>query len=273
MVVGSNPTGPTTLIRSVIGPKWRVGYIRLMKIVVFTGAGVSRESGLLTFRDSVDGLWEGHDVMTVASIQGWWNDPQTVLDFYNARRRDVRKAVPNEAHFALAELEKEHEVTIITQNVDDLHERAGSSRVIHLHGELFKARPADDRQALLPSEGDWPKFNPDRIVRWLDDLNLGDCDSLGYQLRPHIVWFGEGLPEIETALDIALSPDVDILIVVGTTLNVYPAAMVATETQAKKVYVIDPNPPTLDVKGLTVLRQPATIGVRTVVEEVLSKTS
>jgi NAD-dependent deacetylase len=244
-----------------------------MKIVVFTGAGVSRESGLLTFRDSEDGLWEGFDVMTVASIQGWWNDPQTVLDFYNARRRDVRKAEPNPAHLALAELEAHHDVTLITQNVDDLHERAGSKNVIHLHGEVFKARPADDAQATLKTDGDWPKFDESRIVTWRDDLNLGDVDKFGFQLRPHIVWFGEGLPEIERAMAIALAPDVDILVVVGTTLNVYPAAMIATETRANQTFVIDPAPPPLNVPSLTIVKQPASIGVRKVVDEILSKYS
>ena len=244
-----------------------------MKIVVFTGAGVSRESGLLTFRDSEDGLWEGHDVMAVASIQGWWDDPQRVLNFYNARRRDVRKAEPNAAHTALAELENEHDVTVITQNVDDLHERAGSKNVIHLHGEVLKARPADEAQARKSTTDAWPVFDQQRIVDWFEDLNLGDCDALGSQLRPHIVWFGEGLPEIERAMDIALSDDVDVLIVVGTTLNVYPAAMIATETRAKTVFVIDPAPPPLNVKGLKILKQPATTGVQAAVDEILSKSS
>jgi NAD-dependent deacetylase len=244
-----------------------------MKVVVFTGAGVSRESGLLTFRDSEDGLWEGHDVMAVASIQGWWNDPQRVLDFYNSRRRDVRNALPNAAHFALAELEKMHDVTVITQNVDDLHERAGSRNVIHLHGEVLKVRPADDSQATLKTTGDWPKFDETRILEWTEDLNLGDCDSKGFQLRPHIVWFGEGLPEIERAMEIALGDDVDVLIVVGTTLNVYPAAMIATETLANRAYIIDPDPPVLNVKGLTIVRQKASLGVRSVVDEILSKSS
>lgn len=231
-----------------------------MKVVVFTGAGVSRESGLLTFRDSEDGLWEGHDVMQVASIQGWWNDPQTVLDFYNKRRQDVRRAEPNAAHRAIASLEEHHEVVVITQNVDDLHERAGSSNVIHLHGEVLKARPAE--------------LEPDNasIVDWVEDLNLGDCDAQGRQLRPNIVWFGEGLPEIERAMDIALADDVDVLIVVGTTLNVYPAAMIATETRAKRVFVIDPAPPPLNVKGLRILKQPATTGVQMAIDEILSKT-
>ena len=242
-----------------------------MKIIVFSGAGVSRESGLKTFRDSEDGLWEGFDVMTVASLQGWWDDPQTVLDFYNMRRREVIAAEPNDGHLALAELERIHDVTVITQNVDNLHERAGSQKVIHLHGEVLKARPADPAQALLDSNTDWPAFDQERIIPWSKDLNLGDCDSKGAQLRPHIVWFGEALPEIDRAMEIALAPDVDILIVVGTTLNVYPAALLATETKAQTVYVVDPEPPPLRVRGLNIVKQPATKGLRFVVNEILSR--
>jgi NAD-dependent deacetylase len=229
-----------------------------MKIVVFTGAGISRESGLKTFRDSEDGLWEGHDVMAVASIQGWWDDPQRVLDFYNWRRREVLTVEPNAAHVALAELEREHDVTIVTQNVDNLHERAGSTNVIHLHGELLKARPADDE------EHRW-------IIPWTKDLNLGDVDAAGSQLRPHIVWFGEGLPMLPYALSMALADDVDVLIVVGTTLEVYPAALVATETKANRVYLVDPAPPALRVRNLTRIPEAATTGVRKVVDELLAK--
>jgi len=228
-----------------------------MNIVVFTGAGVSRESGLKTFRDSEDGLWEGHDVEAVASIRGWWKDPQRVLDFYNVRRREVIKAEPNAAHRAIAELEKNHDVIVITQNVDDLHERAGSTYVIHLHGEVLKAKAADG--AIGGS------------IEWREDLNLGHMHPLTKnQLRPDIVWFGEGLPKLDEAMDIALAEDVDILIVVGTTLNVYPAAYVATETKAKRVFVVDPAPPELPVRNLTVVKEAATTGVRQVVDELLS---
>lgn len=227
-----------------------------MKIVVFTGAGISRESGLKTFRDH-DGLWEGHDVMTVASIKGWWENPKLVLDFYNWRRRELFNVEPNAAHRALAELERDHDVTIITQNVDDLHERAGSSKIIHLHGELLKARPADDE------EHRW-------VIPWTKDIELGDQDAVGSQLRPHIVWFGEGLPKLPEALGIALADDVDVLIVVGTTLEVYPAAMVATETKADRVYLVDPAPPTLAVRNLTRIAEPATTGVPKVVAEILA---
>ncbi len=221
---------------------------------MFTGAGVSRESGLRTFRDSVDGLWEGYDVMKVASIKGWWEDPATVLSFYDMRRSEVINAEPNEGHRAIADLEKDHEVVVITQNIDDLHERAGSSHVIHLHGEVLKAHPTDDVTA---------------TIEWRRDLKLGDLDERGVQLRPFVVWFGEGLPELEKAMEIALAPDVDILIVCGTTLNVYPAAMVATETKAKKVFVVDPNPPELSVKNLVFVRERASTGLREVVDQLL----
>lgn len=222
-----------------------------MKIVVFTGAGVSRESGLRTFRDSGDGLWEGYDVMQVASIRGWWQDPATVLSFYDMRRREVLAAEPNPAHYAIASLEDRHEVTVITQNVDDLHERAGSTHVIHLHGEVLKVHPTDDVTATRP---------------WTGDLQLGDTDERGIQLRPFVVWFGEGLPELPRALDIALSSDVDVLIVSGTSLNVYPAAQIATETRARRVFVVDPNPPDLDLPNVEWIIAEAGIGLPKLVE-------
>jgi NAD-dependent deacetylase len=230
-----------------------------MKIVVFTGAGISRESGLKTFRDSKDGLWEGYDVNEVASIQGWWADPQKVLDFYNMRRREVRSAEPNAAHFAIAELDKDHEVVVITQNIDDLHERAGSREVIHLHGEVLKARTVED------------DIN---AIDWLDDLNVGHMDpETGLQLRPFVVWFGEGLPLFDAAIAKAISPDVDVLIVVGTTLNVTPASFIATQTKAKRIYVVDPTPPTMPRKGVRYVTEPATIGVRAVVDEITASTA
>lgn len=223
-----------------------------MKIVVFSGAGVSRESGLKTFRDSEDGLWENFDVNEVSSIKGWWKDPEKVLAFFNVRRAEVRRAQPNDAHRALADLEKAHDVTIITQNIDDLHERAGSTNVIHLHGEVLRARPVDDEETSIP---------------WTGDLHLGDLDpKTKAQLRPFVVWFGEGLPKLQEAMDLALADDVEVLIVVGTTLNVYPAAMLATDTKAKQVFVIDPDPPALAVPNLKVVREPATKGVRLVVD-------
>jgi len=223
-----------------------------MNIVVFTGAGVSRESGLKTFRDAGDGLWEGYDIREVASALGWKKDPAKVLEFYNMRRRQVLAADPNAAHHAIAQLERDHEVIVITQNIDDLHERAGSSHVIHLHGEILKVRPEN---------------NPNRHLDWTADLNVGDVDPLtGVQLRPHVVWFGEGLPLLDDALDIAHSPDVDALIIVGTTLNVFPAALVATDTKAAQVFLVDPAPPQLYVPNLEVIPEAASTGVSKLVE-------
>ena len=204
-----------------------------MKIVVFSGAGISQESGLDTFRKG--GLWDGMSVNEVANIQSWWVGPeskQRMLDFYNYRRRECLNAKPNAAHLALAELESQgHSVTIITQNVDNFHERAGSTRVFHLHGELMKARPDDDE---------------DSIVDWTGDMKLGDLIN-GSQARPYIVWFGEGLPRFEAAYEAATEPDVDVLIVVGTTLEVGPANLCAYHAQARKVFVVDPDPPTFGI--------------------------
>lgn len=200
-----------------------------MKIVAFTGAGISKESGLDTFRKG--GTWDNLNVRDVAYVDRWWRseeDRQRMLDFYNGRRRDVRNAEPNGAHRALAELEGNgHSITVITQNIDDLHERAGSSRVIHLHGEIMKARPDGDEETLLP---------------WTEDLNLGHLHE-GVQLRPHVVWFGEGLPRFEEAFEAATHPDVDVLIVVGTTLEVGPANLCAFCTLAPTLYLVDPDPP------------------------------
>ena len=175
-------------------------------IVVLSGAGISAESGLKTFRDS-DGLWNGYDVYEVASPQGWHKNQQLVLDFYNARRKDVAAALPNAAHARLAELEQAFEVTVITQNIDDLHERAGSTNIIHLHGEIFKMRSVADEHSIFEIRG---------------DINLGDLAADGTQLRPHIVWFGEAVPMMEKAA--ALLHDCDYFVVVGTSLQVYPAA-------------------------------------------------
>lgn len=227
-----------------------------MKVIVFTGAGMSRESGLKTFRDSDDGLWEGHDINEVATIQGWRKNPQKVLDFYNMRRQDVLRADPNPGHLALAELEEDHDVTIITQNVDDLHERAGSRKVIHLHGEVLKVRSAEDESS--------------EVLHWTKDVNLGDLHPVdGGQLRPHIVWFGEGLPELDRAIRIALADDVDVLIVVGTTLQVYPAAMIATESRARQAFLVDPHPPELPLTNLIVLAEGASSGTQKVVKSLM----
>ncbi len=213
-------------------------------IVVLTGAGISAESGLKTFRDA-DGLWEGHDVMEVASPTGFANNPELVLEFYNQRRRQLLEVKPNKAHYALAELEKNYQVTIVTQNVDDLHERAGSNNVIHLHGELLKVRSTHDESYVLD---------------WKTDLKLGDCCENGYQLRPHIVWFGEPVPMIEKAIEICETAD--ILLIIGTSLQVYPAAGLINYAPPKaKIYYIDPNPVISSTTQITVIPEKATTGV------------
>ncbi|WP_420583171.1 SIR2 family NAD-dependent protein deacylase [Reichenbachiella sp.] len=199
----------------------------MKKIVVLTGAGISAESGISTFRDA-DGLWEGHDVMEVASPQGWAADRDLVLDFYNQRRKQALTAEPNNGHLALAELEKDFEVVIVTQNVDNLHEKAGSSQVIHLHGELFKSRSTVDESLVYDMEG------------W--ELHVGDKCEKGSQLRPHIVWFGEMVPMMDVAIKEAR--EAEIFLIVGTSLAVYPAAGLMHHTQHHvPKYIIDPNMP------------------------------
>lgn len=195
------------------------------KIVVLTGAGMSAESGLRTFRDS-NGLWEGHDVMEVASPQGFAKNPELVLEFYNQRRRQLLEVSPNQGHRSLVALEKDYEVNIVTQNVDNLHEQAGSSRVLHLHGELFKVRSTRDE---------------DYVLEWKKDLVLGDLDEKGHQLRPHIVWFGEMVPLLGQAIEI--TSKADILIIVGTSMQVYPAASLINYVSRKTpIYFVDPKP-------------------------------
>lgn len=197
----------------------------MKNIVVLSGAGVSAESGVATFRDS-GGLWEGHDVMAVASPEGFAKNPKLVLDFYNARRRQLFEVQPNKAHKIIAELEANFNVNVITQNVDDLHERAGSTNVLHLHGELLKARSVN---------------NPDERIDWKDDINPGDLHTDGHQLRPHIVWFGEAVPAIEQA--IPLVEQADYIIVIGTSLQVYPAAgLIDFADKNTPVFYVDPNP-------------------------------
>lgn len=214
-------------------------------IVVLSGAGISAESGLKTFRDS-DGLWNGYDVYEVASPQGWNKNPQLVLDFYNARRKDVAAAMPNAAHTGLAELEKDFDVTIITQNIDDLHERAGSTKVLHLHGEIFKMRSVDDEDTVYEIRG---------------DINLGDQTTDGGQLRPHIVWFGEAVPMMEKAA--ALLHACDYFVVVGTSLQVYPAAsLLYFAPPYLPKFIIDKKiPATEKMQNLHIIEMPATLGV------------
>jgi NAD-dependent protein deacetylase/lipoamidase len=195
------------------------------KLVILTGAGISAESGIKTFRDS-DGLWEGHNVMDVATPEGFQKNPELVLDFYNQRRRQLHEVKPNAGHTGLAALEKDFDVHIITQNVDNLHEAAGSSKVLHLHGELLKARSTHHSNPIL----DWPH-----------DLLLGDTDANGHQLRPHIVWFGEDVPALEEA--ILLTQRADYFAVIGTSLQVYPAAGLIDFTRpGVPLFYIDPNP-------------------------------
>jgi NAD-dependent deacetylase len=197
----------------------------MKKLVVLTGAGISAESGIKTFRDT-NGLWEGHDAMQVASPEGYLANPALVLDFYNQRRKQLLEVFPNKAHFNLAHLENNFDVKIITQNVDDLHERAGSSSVIHLHGELLKARSTIDENDVL----DWQK-----------ELVLGDLCSKKSQLRPHIVWFGEMVPLLEKAIEI--TQNADIFIIIGTSMQVYPAASLIDFVESNTpIYFIDPKP-------------------------------
>lgn len=215
------------------------------KLVVLTGAGISAESGLKTFRDS-GGLWEGYDVTEVATPRGWRKDPQLVLDFYNQRRKNVADAKPNAAHFGLAELEKYFDVTIITQNIDDLHERAGSTNVLHLHGEIFKMRSERDEMLIKEIRG---------------DIKLGDLAEDGAQFRPYIVWFEEPVPKMEEAVPVVYAAD--IFVVVGTSLVVYPAAGLVNfvELETPKFIVDKKIPYTSPMKNLTLIEKPATEGV------------
>lgn len=226
----------------------------MRKITVLTGAGISAESGLKTFRDE-NGLWEGHNVMEVASPQGFARNPELVLEFYNQRRRQLQEVKPNDGHLSLKQLEESYHVDIVTQNVDNLHEQAGSSNVLHLHGELFKVRSTKNENLIL----DWKK-----------DLNLGDTDEEGNQLRPHIVWFGEMVPMLERAIEITLKAD--IVLIIGTSMQVYPAASLVNYVQpGTPIYFIDPKPTVNknDFNNLEVLAETATVGVPKVVNSLL----
>ena len=223
-------------------------------LVILSGAGISAESGIATFRDS-NGLWEGHDVMEVASPKGWSNNKKLVLDFYNKRRKNVIESEPNQAHLNLAELESNYNVQIITQNVDDLHERAGSSNVLHLHGEIRKSRSTADSNLIYTIDG--------------ANLNIGDKCENGSQLRPDIVWFGELVPAIEEA--IPLVQNADIIIVIGTSMVVYPAAglidFVRTESE---IFVIDPNMPSFQSrKKMTLIEEKGSVGMQIMVDNYL----
>lgn len=216
-------------------------------IVVLTGAGMSAESGISTFRDT-GGLWEQYRVEDVATPEGFARNPQLVLEFYNQRRKDAFKAKPNAGHVGLAEMEKEYKVTIITQNVDNLHERAGSTNVLHLHGELMKVRSTKNPNLIY-------ELSPDNL-----EVNLGDRAEDGGQLRPHIVWFGEAVPMIEKAVRIV--EQADVLVIIGTSLNVYPAAGLLNYVRYNTpVYLIDPNEVKTTVKDIYFIRKGASEGV------------
>tara|TARA_R110001592_G_scaffold32473_2_gene113614 strand:+ start:1328 stop:2011 length:684 start_codon:yes stop_codon:yes gene_type:complete len=217
----------------------------MKKLVVLTGAGISAESGIHTFRDA-DGLWEGHDVMQVATPEGFEANPKLVLDFYNERRKQLLEVHPNKSHYNLVDLEKNFDVEIITQNVDDLHERAGSSNITHLHGELLKVRSSVDESIIL----DWSK-----------DLVLGDFCSKKSQLRPHIVWFGEMVPMLDKAIEITKKADV--LIIIGTSMQVYPAASLIDYIKPNTpIYFLDPKPSISEsnFKNLTIIANVASLG-------------
>lgn len=228
------------------------------RIAVLTGAGVSAESGFSTFRDS-GGLWAQYDPQVVASIDGWYRDRGLLLDFYNGLRHQLRDARPNAAHYAIASLEKDYDVTVITQNVDNLHERAGSTRVVHLHGELDKARPEHGVYDESFSEAEV-------IDLHYEDIRLGDKAPNGSQLRPHIVWFGEAVPKIERAIDYV--SQADILLIVGSSLSVYPAAGLYRYAGPDcSVYVIDPQDVNLrHDKRITHIREVATAGMPKFIE-------
>jgi len=227
----------------------------MKKIVILTGSGISSESGIKTFRES-GGLWEGYDVMEVASPEGWARDRKLVLDFYNERRKQALNAKPNKAHVILAELEKHFDVTVITQNVDNLHEKAGSSHIIHLHGELFKSRSTADESLVYDVDG------------W--ELNVGDTCEKGSQLRPHIVWFGEMVPMMEVAVSETLTAD--IFLVVGTSMVVYPAAgLIDYVAESIPKFIVDPNMPAVYRReNLFLIEEKATTGMEKVRDTLLS---
>lgn len=235
--------------------------MKKQRLIVLTGAGMSAESGIKTFRDA-DGLWEGHDVKEVASPQGWTKNKKLVLDFYNQRRAQLHQVVPNAGHIGIAELEKDFDVHIITQNVDDLHERAGSTKVMHIHGELLKARSVGDKNL---------------IYDWTKDINIGDKCEKGHQLRPHIVWFGEDVPLIEDAAWLCMQAD--ILVIIGTSMVVYPAAqLIHYAPKDIPKFFIDPRPAENMQKfeHMTVIAENATTGVaklKATLEEMLSDTN
>jgi NAD-dependent deacetylase len=225
-----------------------------MKIVVLTGAGISAESGLGTFRDS-NGLWEQYKIEDVATPQAWQTNPELVLNFYNERRKQNYSAQPNQAHKALVELEKKHDTIIITQNIDDLHERAGSTNVLHLHGEITKAKTSEFSSDFYEVKG---------------DIHIGDRGLDGKQLRPHVVWFGEAVPMLEKAIEHVKNADV--LLIIGTSLQVYPAAQLIHYTKPEsKIYLIDPNKLSNLPNGVIQINKKASLGVPKIVDLLLNK--
>ena len=220
----------------------------MKNLVILTGAGISAESGIKTFRDS-DGLWEGHDIMEVASPEGYLKNPALVLEFYNQRRQQLLEVTPNKAHINLAKLERYFNVEIITQNIDDLHERAGSTKITHLHGELLKVRSTGDEKDVL---------------EWKKNLVLGNLCKKNYQLRPHIVWFGEMVPLLEKAIKITQTAD--ILVIIGTSMQVYPAASLVDYVKPNTpIYFIDPKPTVSinDYNNFTIIKDFASNGTDT----------
>jgi len=229
----------------------------MKKIIVFSGAGISAESGLKTFRDN-DGLWENFNINEVATPEAWEANPKLVLDFYNMRRKQVIEAQPNSAHLTIAELEKHFEIQIITQNIDDLHERAGSSNILHLHGELLKARSTINNKTY-----ELNNF----------ELNIGDKCPEKSQLRPDVVWFGEAVPNMTRAME--LCQDANYLIIIGTSLTVYPAAnLIEFVPDNCKKYLVDPNEfLTNDIKNITIIKEKASIGIPTLANILINEIS
>lgn len=232
--------------------------MKKQKIAVLTGAGVSAESGISTFRDA-NGLWDNYNVEDVATLEGWNRNPALVLDFYNQRRRELATVRPNAAHLAIASLEDNYDVTVITQNIDNLHERAGSTRIIHLHGELTKVRPEN-------RYNERNGFSEESVFDiGYGDINLGDTSAEGVQLRPHIVWFGEAVPKIEQAIDVVEAAD--ILLIVGTSLQVYPAAgLYAYAKASTPIYIIDPKDVPVRDGRITHIKDVATRGMEKFIE-------
>lgn len=228
----------------------------MKNVVIFTGAGISAESGISTFRDS-NGLWENHDVHDVASPEGWAKNPALVQRFYNERRKNVMEAQPNEGHKALVRLEEHFDTWIVTQNVDDLHERAGSKNILHLHGEIMKARSSGNPKLV---------YNLDR-----DEIRMGETCEEGHQLRPHIVWFGEDVPMLEYGMALAMLAD--IFIIVGTSMVVYPANTLVHYVPAKcKVFVVDPNHPAMSKSTqFEFIQEPATTGLPKLVDRIIAE--